>query len=252
MLENDDDVQDSAADLTHLLWALVFLKVYSTEEVHCRIVGWPSPKTFRKWSWYFVGKIAELKDEVIILDKRFEGFDATKTNCLLSIDGIDCPVNEPWPFESKWYSHKFNGPGVKYEVGISISNCDIVWINGPFVCSTNDSSIFQNTLADLLASDEGVEVDSGYLGHNKFKTPATNNSHTQRLQKNKVRGRHENVNGKLKVFNVLIVPFRHLNPTQQMMRKHKMCFEAIAVITQLKMETGNERLYNVQYDTGYF
>ena len=33
----------------HLLWAMVFLKVYSTTFVHCRIVNWPDPKTFRKW-----------------------------------------------------------------------------------------------------------------------------------------------------------------------------------------------------------
>jgi hypothetical protein len=31
----------------HLLYGLLFLKVYSTEEVHCAIVGWPSVKMFR-------------------------------------------------------------------------------------------------------------------------------------------------------------------------------------------------------------
>lgn len=247
-----DDEHAGSSHPKHLLWCLVFLKIYSTEEVHCRIVGWPAPKTFRKWSWYFVGKIAQLKDEIIVLDKRFDEYDETSiSSCFMSVDGIDCPVNEPWPFESKWYSHKFNGPGVKYEVGVSIQRCDIVWINGPFVCSTNDGTIFGNELAGLLASDEGVEVDQGYQGHPKFKNPSVNLSHVQRLQKNKVRGRHENVNARLKMYNVLCIPFRHLKPRQEMMEKHKKCFQAIAVLTQVKFESDGERLYHVQYDTGY-
>ena len=32
-------VDKAGADRKHLLWALVFLKVYASEEVHCAIVG---------------------------------------------------------------------------------------------------------------------------------------------------------------------------------------------------------------------
>lgn len=144
----ESHIDDATAKVKHLLYyALVFIKVYSTEDVHCCIVGWPDPKTFRKWSWYFLEKIAALKDEVIILDNRFfNGWDDSQgTHCLISIDGMDCMVNEPWPFQKKWYSEKFNGPGVKYEVGISIAQGEIIWINGPFVASTNDATIHQGT-----------------------------------------------------------------------------------------------------------
>ena len=51
-------VHEPGAHLKHLLWALLFLKMYSTESVHCGIIGWPDPKMFRKWSWYFVRKMA--------------------------------------------------------------------------------------------------------------------------------------------------------------------------------------------------
>ena len=51
---------DSGAEPKHLLWGFLFLKVYSTEHVHCSIVG-TSPKTFRKWSWYFVHVVSDLK-----------------------------------------------------------------------------------------------------------------------------------------------------------------------------------------------
>jgi hypothetical protein len=87
----------------------------------------------------------------------------------MSIDGTDCPVFEPWPWDPKWYIYKFNGSGVKYGVGVCIRTGGIVWINGPFVCSTNDSTVFKEGLAHLLAEDEGVECDTGYKGHNALK-----------------------------------------------------------------------------------
>lgn len=46
-------------DPNHLLWALVFLKVYGTEEVNSSLVG-TTVKTFRKWSLHMVRCISEL------------------------------------------------------------------------------------------------------------------------------------------------------------------------------------------------
>jgi hypothetical protein len=97
---------ENPAKPKHLLWSLVFVKVYSIEEVHCRIVGWPDPKTYQKWSWYFLEKIADLQKEVIKLENTFRQNDRT-TDCLMSVDGTDCPVFEPWPWDPKWYSKKF-------------------------------------------------------------------------------------------------------------------------------------------------
>ena len=71
----------------HLLWALVFLKVYSTEEVHCSIVGWPDVQTFRYWSWYYIARVAALKEELIQLGFRFRGLEdgIANTNCFISV-----------------------------------------------------------------------------------------------------------------------------------------------------------------------
>jgi len=49
----------------HLLWALMFLKVYATEPVHCSLAGGVDEKTFRKWSWMFVHGIADLEAGVV-------------------------------------------------------------------------------------------------------------------------------------------------------------------------------------------
>jgi hypothetical protein len=145
----------------HLLWTLVFIKSYATEEVHCRMVGWADPKQYREWVWYMLEKICEIKEDVIVLENRFVGIDFNNPpslNCFMSVDCFDCPINEPWPFRKLWYSQKLNGPGVKYEVGVCIATGHIVWFNGPFPAGENDGTIFSETLGPMLCEDEGAEV----------------------------------------------------------------------------------------------
>jgi len=50
---------DDSAKPEHLLWALIFLKTYSSENTHSIIAGC-SPVTFRKWSWEFIVHISNL------------------------------------------------------------------------------------------------------------------------------------------------------------------------------------------------
>ena len=250
VLLNDDEKK--SVDCCHILYALVFLKVYATEEVLTSIVGWPTKKTFRKWAWFFIDKIGNLKDEVIVLDNRFNGLgEVVRTNCFMSVDGTHCPIFEPWPFDKKYYSKKLNGPGLSYEVGVCIKTGHIVWINGPFVASTNDATIFKSQLTHLLCEDEAVEVDAGYKGDHKMKSPNIGMTRAMRKEKSVVRGRHENVNGRLKQFNVLTTHFRHTSPREKMMEKHGKCFAAVAVITQLKFLSG-ESIYDVEYNASYF
>ena len=48
----------------HLLWALLFVKVYGNEATHCKMVG-TSPKTFRKWVWQTLTEIADFKAMIV-------------------------------------------------------------------------------------------------------------------------------------------------------------------------------------------
>jgi hypothetical protein len=43
----------------HLLWALLFLKVYGNETTHASIVL-TTRKTFRKWAWNVIEELSEL------------------------------------------------------------------------------------------------------------------------------------------------------------------------------------------------
>ena len=240
----------------HLLWALVFLKVYSTEDIHCSIVGWPSTRTFCTWSWYFVRKISELKDDVILLENRFvdgplSNPHVPERNCYLTVDCTDCPVFEPLPFNPEMFSHKFNGPGLKYEVAVCIRTGHIVWINGPFPASVADPTIFRDGLSNEIGENEVVEADAVYSGPLNAMTPRQGISREARKQKSVARGRHEVVNGRLKQFSVLTTHFRHMKPNKQsMIQKHGWCFTAVAVITQLKFENGAQT-FNVEYDITY-
>jgi len=173
----------SAADIRHLLWALLFLKVYSFEEVMARLVGY-TPKTYRQHVWSMLDKLAALSivstervsahgvsDHplcysfalaltflfLLYLQIRWENryLNYNGSRCLITIDGTDFMINEPFPFEPGYYSHKFHRAGLRYELGVSIQSGDIVWLNGPFPCGR---------FADQkIAKDEGLEdaMDAG-------------------------------------------------------------------------------------------
>lgn len=49
----------------HYLWALMFMKIYSTEAAMCGHAGGVDPKTFRKWIWPFIYALSDLEYTVV-------------------------------------------------------------------------------------------------------------------------------------------------------------------------------------------
>ncbi len=81
----------------------------------------------------------------------------------MSVDGTDFSMYEPAPFNSKWYSHKLHGPGLKYDVEISIESGHIVWIHGPWPCGEfSDLKNFTLVMKGALQWGENVIADKGY------------------------------------------------------------------------------------------
>jgi hypothetical protein len=97
------------------------------------------------------------------------------------------------------FRFKYKGPGVRYEVALSIQGGDIVHTNGPFECGTwPDISIFRQGLMKKLLPNEMVEADKGYRGQgDKICTPYDWTTEEERIQKNHARTRHESVNKRL-------------------------------------------------------
>jgi hypothetical protein len=48
----------------HLLWGILFLKVYGTEDILRNMVG-ATRKTFHKWSWKIVEIVRDMEAEVV-------------------------------------------------------------------------------------------------------------------------------------------------------------------------------------------
>ena len=166
--------------------------------------------------------------------------------CKMSVDGTDFKINQPQNFEKKWFSHKFRGPAVRYEVALNIQTGDIVWSHGPFQPGEHtDLAIFLQGLAHKLKPGERVEADRGYRGWPRFvDCPNTNvgSGPLQRAFKANVRSRHELCNGRLKSFKILSTTYRHSR------EKHGLYFRCVLMITQLSFENGS-RLPQVAYST---
>lgn len=143
-------------------------------------------------------------------------------------------INEPRQLPSKsWYSKKFNGPGLSYEIGVSVQNNQCVWIKGPERASTNDLAMFRapNGLKSRVPPGKKVIADRIYKDdvcaiRNPQDTPEV------KKFKRRARARHENFNGRLKTFKALGSTFRHGHD------KHKAIFEAVCVIVQYELENG--------------
>jgi hypothetical protein len=88
--------------------------------------------------------------------------------CKLSLDGTDCPIQEPIPFNPKYFSHKFNGAGDKYDLGICIKTGLICWFNGPFPCGVVDITIARLGIVEYLDQHEKILADGGYQDGGKY------------------------------------------------------------------------------------
>jgi hypothetical protein len=153
--------------------------------------------------------------------------------CLLSVDGTDFSINEPSPFSSIWFSHKFRGPGLRYEIALAIQTGDIAWVHGPFPCGQlTDLGIFRLGLKNRLLPGERVEADAIYTEVQCDGPFDYCFSVEQYKAKFKVRARHETVNRRFTQFGILAEKFRH--PKE----KDVHVFMATAVLTHITMKTG--------------
>jgi hypothetical protein len=161
---------------------------------------------------------------------------------LITVDGVHCRVHEPkHPTKSKdksYYSHKFKQSALNYELGVSVFDNALVWLNGPSKASLHDISIFRapNGLKDTIPQGKRVIADRGYCSKHDAGVISTPNSHDMpnvRRFKSRARARHESFNGKIKNFKCLAECFRHE------LTNHKIAFEAICVICQYQLENGS-------------
>lgn len=141
-----------------------------------------------------------------------------------SIDGVDFKIDEPKPFDRKWFSHKFKHAGLRYEIGLSLRKGEIVWASGGYPCGAYpDLKLARELFVDFLEDNERSVADDGYKDAKYFLLP--NCADAQRHKR--IMARHETVNKRIKQFKVLSETFRHD------IGLHKLCFHAVVNLTQL-------------------
>lgn len=145
------------------------------------------------------------------------------------MDGVDFKILEPSNFNKKWYSHKFKGPGIRYELGLCIRTGSIVWKNGGYPCGEYpDLKLAREAYVLSVNQGEKTMADKGYNDSNFFILPNEVNS---RMHK-RIMSRHETLNKRIRQFNILSHTYRHD------IKKHPMIFHAVVNITQIKIENG--------------
>jgi hypothetical protein len=227
-----DGCLPTKAQPKHLLWTLFWMKSYETEEICCSTCNVGCENTFRKWRGLMLQalKFMDLVSPFLIscpstmmnrinftwchdtLQIRLENRNMNDIGniCRMSVDGTDFRIREPQPFNPKWYSEKFNGPRLRYEVGICIRTGWICWLNGPFPCGHwPDIRISRDYLVYLLDRDERLLSDGGYPGQYHMQPNPANRGQPIERMKALARARHENINGCFKVWRCLKERWRH-------------------------------------------
>ncbi|KAI9551117.1 hypothetical protein GHT06_004046 [Daphnia sinensis] len=199
----------------HLLWGFLLLKQYNIESVNAVLVG-ASEKTFRKWSLIYVRLIANLP--LLDWENRLE--NAPETTTFVSLDGTDFRILEPTECDPKWFSLKFSGPGVRYEIGLYIATGNIVWAHA------------RDAFIDHLDIDEKALADNGYRDNNYFVNPNGD-------PLKKILATHETANKRVKQFYCMKDVFRHI------LTLHPSFFRACVNLTQIMIVNG-EPLYDVE------
>ena len=187
----------------------------------------------------FCSSLSYLLRSQIVWENRKHG--DVGNDCLVSVDGTDCAIPYQQAAPEAWYTQKFNGHGVRYEIAICILTGWIVWVMGPFPCGDwPDIECFWYALKHRLEENERAEADDGYVGEDpvNLKVPGSvvhGHDEKQKVSRCVVRRRHETANKRIKQFGVVAkgTIFRHD------LSFHGDCFRACVVLTQLAIENGH-------------
>lgn len=238
---NEARLDSKNRNIEHFLMAMHHLKRYPRGLEREATFGMPV-NAATDLIWYYIEKVRALLPQKVYWPSDNFGSD----KWVITVDGTHCWIQEPkhptWSMDPEYYSHKYGKAGLCYELGISLWEGRLVWLNGPFPAGFSDRKIFKEFgLKEKLKTTgkKGI-ADGGYTGHpNQLSTP--NNRHDDKnvkTFKSRALKRHEKFNGMTKEFDCLSDRFRHSKD------RFRDCFEAICVICQYQLENGHA-LYDI-------
>ena len=235
----------SSFSTKHVLWTLYYLKNYPLRVTAARVLK-TSEWSFDKYVWYCIKLISDINNVSLVcfivnifsqfnfikisFNDRFKGRVIGKSN-YVTLDGTDFSIYDPKPFHKKWFSFKLNRAGIRYEVGLCLAKGHIVWYNDGFAAGyCNDLKLSRLEFTSNLLYGERAIADKGYSDEKYFLTPNCL-FYNRKLLKN-IMARHENVNQRIKSFQVMRQMFRHG------WEKHILCFTSVIKLVQIKLQNG--------------
>ena len=238
--------QNFPVDITHLFMALAWLRIYETEELMAGRWGY-GEQYCRDNVKEYVLRIQSLKPVKI----SFRNISRKSTFAPVDVVHIrtqefTCDPN------SKWWSHKSNGPAVAWEAVTDPVEGKIAWINGPEPPTLSDIKFLRGgeagkknewkktSLYNKLPAGLRLVGDSAYDGQ-PDKVSTTKDAHDSKTKKlfARMKSLQESVFKRMKDFKVLRDAFRHGKGTQDKLEKIKMVFEAVAVLVEYDIENGH-------------
>jgi hypothetical protein len=126
-------------------------------------------------------------------------------------------IPEPSLFDTRWCSHKFKGPGLRYKIAVCIRTGKIVSYNGSF--------------KGMLTVGEKVVADNGYKG--EVLTPNDYIKDVHKKAMSNVRARQETINRRLKRWGILKQEFR------SKLAKHHIAVRSVLVLEEIAIENGH-------------
>ena len=124
--------------------------------------------------------------------------------CLVYVDGKNFSTHQLLRLSlkqrQKWFDHKSNGFGLKYEIATCIQTGDIAHNVSSFRAAIHDITVYGSFLKGMLRSGEKVVVDRVYRGDDTVVTPLVATNSQESRANHAIGLRHENVNGRLCFF----------------------------------------------------
>ena len=122
----------------------------------------------------------------------------------ISVDGVDCTIDESFPFSKKWWSHKTNGAVLRYEIGVAVKSDNMVWVNGTFLAGAfPDITIFPMGLKLALKKCREMAICHGGYSREPRRIQKKGDKNLGRKSRrfnSLCRARHETVNRRIKKF----------------------------------------------------
>jgi len=194
-----------------------------------------------KHLWRWIKKFQAMKEEVIIWGDYLDDPDTEKY--ALTVDCTDLRNWEPasHPFynvDRQEMSSKHKHAAKKFEIALAVFHQQIAFISGPYSGGTHDLKVFRKELKHRIMNGKLVIADRGYisskLDEQMLCTPSWFDHPDVLNFKSRARLRHETLNGRMHNYKTMRDTWRHGG------KKLGIAFEAVAVIIQYQMDSGEE------------